>query len=113
MGAFFYVESIGCFVSLISYAVTEMIEKKNLNTKKMVLQKTLYLTEYHLFCNELRVLLSFFNANKISKKFIVPAVTIREIYGREVVPFYRVDSLMAYKVLEANSSTVSCILLHM
>ena len=40
---------------------------------------------------------SFFDAEKISKKFIFPAVTIRKVHGREVVSFCRVASLIAYK----------------
>ena len=63
----------------------------------MVLQKILYLTEYHLFFSQLHVILFFFDVEKISKKFIVPAVTFRKIHGREVVSFYRVASLAAYK----------------
>ena len=50
----------------------------------MVLQKTLYLTEYHLFFVNCVSFSSFFNAEKISKKIIVPGVTYRKIYGREV-----------------------------
>ena len=45
----------------------------------MVLQKTLYLTEYYLFCNQLCANLFIFNAEKVFKKFIVPDVTLRKI----------------------------------
>ena len=67
----------------------------------MVLQKTLYLTEYHLFWSQLRVIyfLVFFYVEKISKQFLVLAVTVRKIHGREVFSFYRVASLTAYKYL--------------
>ena len=42
---------------------------------------------------------SFFDTENISKTFIVPAVTIRKIHGREVFSFYKVASLTAYKYL--------------
>ena len=48
----------------------------------MVLQKTLYLTEYHLLLVKCVSFTSFFDAEKISKNFIVPAVTVRKIDGR-------------------------------
>ena len=41
----------------------------------------------------------FFTAEKISRKFIDSAVTVRKIHGREVVSFYRVANLTAYKYL--------------
>ena len=41
---------------------------------------------------------SFFDEEHISEKFIVPAVTVRKIHGREVY-CYRVASLTAYKYL--------------
>ena len=48
----FNVESIVCFIFSISYTVPEILKRKlKENTKKMVLQKTLCLTEYHLFCS--------------------------------------------------------------
>ena len=37
---------------------------------------------------------SFFDAEKISKQFIGPAVTVRKIHGRKVISFYRVASLL-------------------
>ena len=92
-------EFIDCFVFPISYTVLEIIEKKLKTHQKMVLQKTLYLTEYHLFFSQLRVILFFFNAEEISKMFIVPPVTVRKIHGREVVSYYRIASLTAYKYL--------------
>ena len=42
----------------------------------MVLQKTLYLNKYHLCFSQLHVILFFFNAEEISKKFVVPPVTV-------------------------------------
>ena len=65
----------------------------------MVLQRSFYLTEYHLFFSQLRVILFFFEAEKISKKFIVPAVNAQKIHCRKVVSFYKVVSLTAYKYL--------------
>ena len=53
--------------------------------KKIISQKIIYLIEYHLFFSQLHV----------SKKCIVPAVTVRKIHGREVVSI--VSSLTAYK----------------
>ena len=41
----------------ISYTVPEIIKKKH---EKMVLQKTLYSTEYHLFFSQLRAILFCF-----------------------------------------------------
>ena len=78
----------------------------------MVLLNILYLTEYHLFFSQLYIIIFFFNPEKISKKFVVPAVTIRKMHGRKVGPFYRVANLTGVQVLEANHSTVSCTLLH-
>ena len=40
-----------------------------------------------------------FDAEKISKKFLVPVVIFREIHGREVVSFNRDASLTAYNYL--------------
>ena len=98
--AFFNKESIDCFVFSISYTVPKIIGKNYWKTrKKMVLQITLYLTEYHLFFSQLHVILSFFDAEKNYKKFIVPAATVRKIRCREVVSFYRVASSTAYKYL--------------
>ena len=65
----------------------------------MVSQKTLYLTEYHLSCSQLRFILLFFDAEKISKMFIIPAVTFRKIHISLVVSVYRVTMLAAYKYL--------------
>ena len=39
----------------------------------------------------------FFKAENFLKKLIVSAVTVRNIHGREVVSFYKVVSLEAYK----------------
>ena len=65
----------------------------------MVVQKTLYLTEYHLFFVNCVSFSPFFDAENFLRKFIVPAVTFRKILGRGVVSFYRVASLTAYKYL--------------
>ena len=65
----------------------------------MLLQQILYLTEYYLFFIQLCVISSFFDAENISRKFIVLAVTVRKIHGREVVSCYRFASLMAVKYL--------------
>ena len=75
-----------------------------------ILQKSLYLTGYNLFFSQLCISFpSSFDAEKTFKKFIVLAETIRNVHGREVVSFYRAPSLTAYKVLEVNRCTVSCI----
>ena len=41
----------------------------------------------------------FFDAEKISNKFIISAAIVWKMHGREVVSFYRVDGLTAYKYL--------------
>ena len=81
---FFNAESIDCFS--ISYTLPEIIEK-NLkeNTKKMVLQNNLYLPK-HFLVNCLSFS-STFDAKKFFLMFIVVAVTVRMINGREVVSF--------------------------
>ena len=66
----------------------------------MVLQKTLYLTEYYLFFSQMHVILLFFRCRENVEKYIVSAVNVRMIHGREVVSFYRVASLAAYKNLK-------------
>ena len=65
----------------------------------MVSQKTLYVTEYHSFLINCVSFSSFFDAEKISKQFIVPAVTIQKIHVREVFSLYRVSSLTAHKYM--------------
>ena len=80
-------ESIDCFIFSISYTFPEIITKRFLKKHKEKVYKTIYLTEFHLF---------FSHEGQISKKFIVPAVTVRKMHGREVVSFYRVASLTAY-----------------
>ena len=42
---------------------------------------------------------SSFDAEKISRIFMAPAVTAQKIHGREVFSFYRVASLTTYKYL--------------
>ena len=65
----------------------------------MVLKKTLCITKYHLFLVNCMSFSSIFDVEQISKKFIVPAVVVQIIHGSEVLHFYRVSSLTAYKYL--------------
>ena len=50
-----------------------------------------------VFCDKSKSGLSFFWCRKNIYKFIVPAVTVRKIHGREVIFLFRVASLTAYK----------------
>ena len=86
--AFLNAESINCSVFSVSYTIPEIIEEKySKKHEKMVLQKTSYALNIIYFAVNCMWFSSFFDAEKISRKLIVPAVTVRRCMAVELPLF--------------------------
>ena len=80
-----------CFVFLKSYTLPKIDRKQEKNSYIKILMFNGII--YFLFkCVSFS---SFFNTENFFKEFVVPAVTVRKVYDREVISFYGVSSLTA------------------
>ena len=91
------------------YSSWDNFEKQKKNTKKMVLQKTLCLTEYHLFFSPLYVIIFFFwwrkNFKKCSCNNIFNILNIHRVY--DIYKVQNIPSLL-WVVSSCRKMIISC-----